>query len=276
MTLKNSISVIIRTSNTERPLRRLLSRLKRESADEIIVVDTGSKDRTIDVAEKAGAMVMRNEKTFNYSKTLNLGFAASKNSWLLALSSHGLPVHDDLLTHYRAALAQLTKAPAVIYGLQYWSRPQYARVNKDLKIYSGISPENQVQGGGNSNALYSREAWLAHPFNEDLSTAEDLEWRMWAADAGLISVTAPQAAIYYLHPGGPTYRFRKAWGEVRILNSMGLNSSPMTPLGLGLGVAQATRRLLWEAGAVRPWIGQMAHQLGAFCASQKQRSRNRL
>ena len=43
MNPKTDISIIIRTSNSEKPLRALLNRLKPAAGDELIIVDTESK-----------------------------------------------------------------------------------------------------------------------------------------------------------------------------------------------------------------------------------------
>ena len=108
-------------------------------------------------------------------------------------------------------------------------------------------------------------AWLRHPFDETLKTAEDFEWQKWAQREGLLSASAPGGAVYYLHQAGPRYRFVKAWDETVI---MGDGLVPMSITEFLVGIAQATRRLLWEARAPRPWAGQIAHQLGTFFASR--------
>ena len=78
------LSVAIITFNEERNLGRTLESVK--GADEIIVVDSGSTDRTIDIAHSYGAKVFTEEWK---------GFAAQKNSalekctcdWVLSLDA---------------------------------------------------------------------------------------------------------------------------------------------------------------------------------------------
>ena len=263
--MKIPISVIIRTSNSEKALARLLGRLERDADDEIIVVDTHSQDGTLAIAEQAGARVVANTDAFNYSRTLNLGFSEARNNWVLALSAHCVPIRADLLEAYRTAIAEVPAETASIYGFQYWSQQQYARANKETRVFGGARGGDPIVGASNCNALYSRAAWRQHPFDETLPTAEDLEWQRWAKRSGLLTASAPSAAVFYLHQGSIAYRFSKAWGETVI---MGDEMMPMPFLGLFQGVAQATRRLLWEAHAPRPWMGQVAHQLGSFLASR--------
>ena len=268
--MKNPISVIIRTSNSEKALGRLLDRLEKKPEDEFIVVDTQSQDGTLAVAERAGARIIRNPDSFNYSRTLNLGFAAARNDWVLALSAHCVPIAADLLEGYRSALSEVPPETAVLYGFQYWSQPQYARADKTTRVHGGPGGGGLIPGASNANALYARAAWSRHPFDETLKTGEDLEWLRWARREGLLLASAPGAAVYYLHQGSARYRFTKAWHETLVFSD---EMRPMSVTGLLQGIAQACRRLLWEARAPRPWIGQIAHQFGTFFASRSIRNR---
>jgi glycosyltransferase involved in cell wall biosynthesis len=266
MSNETGISILIRTSNSEKPLRDLLNRLQRSSQDEIILVDTGSKDRTVALAEQAGARVIRNDGPFNYSRTLNFGFQAARNGQVLVLSVHCLPVNSDFLERYRQALLRLPEAWAVVYGMEVYSKKQYDRNDKTFEVCAGTEVLARLRGGGNANALYSKRAWEMHRFDESLKTGEDLEWLNWAARTELVSAKAMEACVFYRHPGGPIYRFKKACDEVWIL---GDNCRPVSVLHLAIGVAHASRHLLWEEFSPRPWIGQVSHVLGAFVASRK-------
>jgi len=260
------ISILIRTSNSEKPLRVLLSRLQLASQDEIILVDTGSKDGTVALAKQAGARVIRNEEPFNYSRTLNLGFEAAKNKQVLVLSVHCTPVNSDFLERYRKALLQLPEAWAVVYGMQVLSRRQYDRYDKTVEVCGGTEILTRLSGGGNPNALYSKRAWEMHRFDESLKTGEDAEWRNWVAGTDLVSAKAAEACVFYRHPRGPIYRFKKACDEVWI---SGDDSEPLSVLHLAICLASATRHLLWEEFLPRAWIGQVSHFLGTFVASRK-------
>jgi hypothetical protein len=153
-----------------------------------------------------------------------------------------------------------------VYGTQVFSRKQYDRYDKTLKTHTGPEVLTRFPGAGNANALYSRRAWETHPFEESLKTGEDREWQSWAAQAGLVCAQAPEACVYYRHPGGPIYRFKKAFDEMRAERDA---SRPVSVRQLAIGVAHAGRHLLWEEFVPRSWIGQVAHLLGAFVASRR-------
>ena len=57
------VSVVIRTYNEERHLPKVLEQIALQRADsvskEVIVVDSGSEDRTRDIAERFGCRIVR-------------------------------------------------------------------------------------------------------------------------------------------------------------------------------------------------------------------------
>ena len=70
---KPGISVLIRTFNSGRTLDQVMAALPLQEGDEFLVVDSGSTDHTLAIAERRGARVIRPEGPFNYSKSLNAG-----------------------------------------------------------------------------------------------------------------------------------------------------------------------------------------------------------
>ena len=76
------ISATIITYNEERNLPRAIESLR--CADEIVVIDSGSNDRTVEIAEKLGARVVEspwpgyaNQKNRRPSKRRTIGFFRS-------------------------------------------------------------------------------------------------------------------------------------------------------------------------------------------------------
>ena len=82
-----TLSVIIPTLNAESHLGDCLDRMR--AADEIIVVDGGSSDATIAIAERAGARLVVAPKGRGIQ--LKAGAEAAKGEWLLFLHADTLP-----------------------------------------------------------------------------------------------------------------------------------------------------------------------------------------
>jgi glycosyltransferase involved in cell wall biosynthesis len=78
------ISATIITHNEERNLPRAIESLR--CADEILVVDSGSSDRTIEIAEKLGAKIIDSSWP-GYAKQKNLAAERAENDWILSLDA---------------------------------------------------------------------------------------------------------------------------------------------------------------------------------------------
>jgi len=69
---KPFISVIIAALNEEKAIANVINSVPKDLADEIVVVDNGSKDRTAEIAKAAGARVVR-EPVAGYGRAFRTG-----------------------------------------------------------------------------------------------------------------------------------------------------------------------------------------------------------
>ena len=77
------VSVIIRTCNEERVLPATLSAVAQQHYSgtvEVVIVDSGSTDATVQIAERAGAKVVHLQRRFSYGLASNAGFEAARGS----------------------------------------------------------------------------------------------------------------------------------------------------------------------------------------------------
>ena len=90
----SKISIIIPTINEANNLPLLLSDLSTIHKDgEIIIVDCGSKDKTIDIANIYGAKVFKSKER-NRGLQLNIGAMNSKGDLLIFLHADTRLTHD--------------------------------------------------------------------------------------------------------------------------------------------------------------------------------------
>lgn len=96
------ISVIIITKNEEEMLPDALDSVK--WADEILLVDTGSTDKTVEMAKKAGARVVES-KGKNFAEWRNKGLKEAKGDWLLYLDADER-ITSDLKNEIKEIISQ--------------------------------------------------------------------------------------------------------------------------------------------------------------------------
>jgi len=78
------ISATIITYNEERNVSRAIESLR--CADEILVLDSGSNDRTVEIAEKLGARVIEGQWP-GYANQKNLAAEKATHDWILSLDA---------------------------------------------------------------------------------------------------------------------------------------------------------------------------------------------
>jgi pentatricopeptide repeat protein len=90
-----SIALCMIVKNEEEHLPRALASAKR-LVDQMIVVDTGSTDRTVEIAKSFGADVYFHEWEGDFSKARNISMGYADADWILILDADEELVKDDL------------------------------------------------------------------------------------------------------------------------------------------------------------------------------------
>ncbi len=83
------------TKNEEKFLDRCLSSVK-DHVDEIIVVDTGSSDKTKEIAESFGAKVFDFEWCYDFSAARNFSLSKATKDWILVLDADEVIAAEDM------------------------------------------------------------------------------------------------------------------------------------------------------------------------------------
>lgn len=103
-----TISVCMMVKNEEKNLPRALESVK-PWVDEIIVVDTGSTDRTVEIAKSYGAKVYHHPWENDFSKHRNQSISYATGDWLLILDAD-----EELDQETAPQIRKLTTAPPEI------------------------------------------------------------------------------------------------------------------------------------------------------------------
>src|SRR5688572_32355052 len=102
-------TIVIRAFNEERWLPDVMTALERQRYRdfEILLVDSGSVDRTRDIAAAAGARIVRlRSEDFTFGHSLNVGIREARGQFVAILSAHAIPVDEDWLERLVAPLKE--------------------------------------------------------------------------------------------------------------------------------------------------------------------------
>lgn len=196
-------SVVIRTFNEEKHLPGLLESLDQQAYRdfEIVVIDSGSLDRTRELAAGHADTLLRidsHDFTFGYS--LNLGIDAALGRFAALVSAHTMPINGDWLGSLVAPLRD--DSTAMTYGRQIGGAESNFSELQDLGRTFGTRrkvhrPPDYFAHNGNS--AIRRDLWQQHAFDEQLPGLEDIEWAKYWMQKGYLVVYDPDAALHHIH-----------------------------------------------------------------------------
>src|SRR5689334_11935215 len=84
--MREGVTLAVMVRDDANGLDRCLASLK-EFVDEIVVLDTGSKDDSVEVAKRHGATTYEIEWRDDFSYALNILFSKVQTSWTIRLDS---------------------------------------------------------------------------------------------------------------------------------------------------------------------------------------------
>jgi glycosyltransferase involved in cell wall biosynthesis len=131
-----TLSVVIITHNEEASIGRTLASVQSLVSDgkgEIIVVDSGSTDRTVEIAKSFGAKVFA-EEWKGYAPQKNSAIEKASGDWILSLDADE-EVSSDLVAHIRRAEADCASGP-----FEWNLAPKFAVRYEDLRTDVGALP----------------------------------------------------------------------------------------------------------------------------------------
>jgi glycosyltransferase involved in cell wall biosynthesis len=194
------IGVLIRTRNSDRTLEATIRSLiaQRDVALTVLVLDSGSVDRTLDIARLYGCHVERYPALlpFSYGRALNDGLARLQEDLLLVLSSHVRLGDERTLWAMADALAKYPHAVGC-----YSARERDPPID-DVQPVTEItlSSFNGSNGLDNACAMIRKAAWHLEAFDERLACCEDQAWALEFFRRGYCTLRLNRKPINYVNP----------------------------------------------------------------------------
>lgn len=233
------VSAVIRAYNEAKRIGRLLHGFEHQTVkpDEIILVDSGSTDDTVAIAEAAGCTIVRIDKSeFSFGRALNRGCAAASGDILLFASAHVYPVYDTHIEHIVSAFDR--DGVSIAYGRQVGDKR--TKFSESRVMLRWFPKQNMWDQGhpfsNNANAAVLRSLWQELKYDETLTGLEDLDFAQRALDQGHKIAYVADAPIVHVHEETwdtirNRYR-REAMAYARIVDGSNMTSTRAVGLAL--------------------------------------------
>jgi rhamnosyltransferase len=236
------VSIVIPTFNAGPDFKTLLDEIYAQEGDferEIIVVDSGSTDGTVELAQRYGAIVHKIPKTeFNHGATRNLGISLARGKYVALTVQDAVPVDERWLAAmvenlerdeqvagvYSRQIARkdatlLTRA--LVNSLALASLERREQFVGDSKRYSKMPPRKRrrLATFDDVSSCLRRTVWEEMPY-EKTNFGEDLRWGKRVVEAGYKIIYEPRSAVFHSHERGMMYDLRRYYVNQRLLSDL--------------------------------------------------------
>jgi glycosyltransferase involved in cell wall biosynthesis len=268
----SEVSVVVPVKDGERYLEELLDALAREGPAETLVIDSGSRDHSREIARAAGVELLQIEPhEFGHGRTRNLGAERTSGELICFLTQDATPCTGWLAAYMEAF--SLRERVGAAYG-PHLPRPSTSpMIARELsEFFAGFTASDSGASGNatrqpvvqsapgptflsNVNACYARACWEEIRFRE-VAYSEDQAFGADLLAAGWSKVYHPGAAVMHAHDYGTVEFMRRYFDEYRGLRETQGHVEPFHPIA-------ATRHVGREVAADRRWMAEQGIGGGA-------------
>lgn len=198
------VSVVIRTLNEEKYLEQLLAAIKSQDREdfniEIVIIDSGSTDKTVLIANKFQARITYiNKSDFTFGRSLNYGSDFAQGDILVYVSGHCIPTNRNWIKNIIKPIRN--NIAGYVYGCQ---RGKDSTKYSETKIFEKYFPDQSKLPQkdffcNNANSAIDRKVWTQYKFNEEITGLEDMDLaKRYFLNGGKIAYSA-EACVYHIH-----------------------------------------------------------------------------
>lgn len=273
------VSIVVPTRNGAATLQALLDAIAAQddtAARELIIVDSGSTDGTLNLVSAADHVIEIPPGRFNHGTARNLGVGRASGRFVVLTVQDARPLTSDWLTHL---LAPMRGNPGVagVFGRQVprpgasavmraqlsgWVASQAAPrvMTLNPETFAQLPPMDRLMRCAFDNVCSAirRTVWETSPF-QATPIAEDLEWSRNVLLSGHAIAYAPDAVVEHSHDRGVRYELARTWVLHQQLQRLfGLRAVPtVSALAASIGSTLRAHRHVLAASDVRtgsaPW-----------------------
>jgi rhamnosyltransferase len=207
-----TVSIILLTKNGEKDLHNCLTAIfsqKTSHIFEVIVIDSGSTDATIDILCKFPVKVVHiKPEEFHHGKTRNLGAKLAEGKYLIYITQDAIPFNEvwlDFLINCfvndeKIAGAYSRNIPKP--GCDPFEERYIARAwgeKREVKNIGNYRNYKKLIFFSNTSSCIRKDVWEKYPFRDDLIQTEDQEWSKKVLEFGYIIIYEPESMVYHSH-----------------------------------------------------------------------------
>lgn len=225
-------SLVIPTKNGGALFKTAIEALQRQTCwlqTELIVIDSGSSDGTVDVARAVGARVMEiPSESFNHGLTRDLGISMASSGLVVLMVQDAvagsaelldalLKPFDDLAVAgvYARQIPQVNADLLTQRNLNGWLTgrdDREVREMKSLEWYQMLSPIEKYLFCNFDNVCSAirKSVWQEHKFGE-VGFGEDIDWAERVLKMGYKIVYEPAASVIHSHDRPLSYEYKRIY-----------------------------------------------------------------
>lgn len=209
-----ALSALVRCRDEVQGVGALMDALRGQTINdalEIVVIDSGSRDGTVEEVRRRGIEPIQIAPAeFTYGRALNLAAAQARAPLCVAISAHARPLDDGWAARMVSAFDDQRVACA--FGERVG--PDLAPLTAPLLQDAQHAEAHPFYGYSNSSGGFRHELWTQRPFAEDLPASEDREWAWYWLRRGWLVLLDPGLAVHHSHSDeGPLRTFARTRGN---------------------------------------------------------------
>ena len=206
------VTVLIRTKDEAASIGRNLELVAGQTVEaEIVVVDSGSTDGTVEIVRAAGVTLVEiPASSFTYGYSLNVGCERASAPLIVALSAHAFPPDERWLERMVATFED----PRVCCACGYEAGPEGEELTGPRVQDADDALDHPLWGYSNVAGGFRAELWRERPFRPDMPGVEDKEWAWHWLQRGYVSIVDPALEVEHDHSDETmAERYRRAHRE---------------------------------------------------------------
>lgn len=233
------ISIVILTKNGQKYIREILQAIfsqKTTKKFEIVIIDSGSKDKTLDICKKYPVRIKEVPPLeFNHGETRNLGAKIAKGKFVVYLTQDATPANKYWLENlilpfkkdpliigtYSRHVPRKECNPILARQIKYiyptGSGKSILKKSEDLRKYKN-NLSHIIHFSDSSSAIL-RSMLHLYPFPKT-AFAEDIQWEIKVLQAGYKTFYVADSMVYHSHDYSLIEQIRQNYDYMRAVKKI--------------------------------------------------------